>query len=455
MQKYKNKIILNPTFMIDKSVTIFLSSFLIGIGIVEYGLSFLYLSFGLLAFLLVFLNPYAGICMLSFFIPLENFIKQTALLSGMKFLGFLVLFSVMIFISLQKEIISVIKKKHIYQPLSIYILFIFWNILSLIWAKDHVVCYVKLQTQASLFIYYTIFIMIATHYKKTTFVNYFILGSIISVLSLFINLGTNDFSQFMRFTGGGLDKNEFAVIISISLCISLMMFQVSSKLNYRILLLIYFPISILSVTYTKSRTGFLCLIIFLIHYFISLKSSSNKYKLFGTFYVLLICITVINLVPEGFFERVTNFSLTYDLNLGRKELWQTGFKIFLENPALGIGTNNFKYYDIRFFKTISEPTVAHNAFISVVAELGIIGLCLFCTLVFYYLRILVKNILYLKKLKKTTKNDIRLKIFYGLFFAFSCYLIGSLTLTWEYVKIFPFLLGTITIFEDIYGGCSQ
>jgi len=58
-----------------------------------------------------------------------------------------------------------------------------------------------------------------------------------------------------------------------------------------------------------------------------------------------------------------------DLN-GRTELWREGFNAFLEHPVLGVGTDMY-----RSVSALSK--VAHNSYLSVLVEEGLIGLVLF------------------------------------------------------------------------------
>ena len=47
--------------------------------------------------ILILLNPYFDICIFVFFMPIEQFIIMSAAISGMKLLGLLVLYAVLVF----------------------------------------------------------------------------------------------------------------------------------------------------------------------------------------------------------------------------------------------------------------------------------------------------------------------------------------------------------------------
>jgi O-antigen ligase len=67
---------------------------------------------------------------------------------------------------------------------------------------------------------------------------------------------------------------------------------------------------------------------------------------------------------------VGDFVTTGDLP-GRVSIWREGFAILSEHPLLGIGSGAFKT------AAIQSDKVAHNVFVSVMVELGIIGFILF------------------------------------------------------------------------------
>jgi O-antigen ligase len=73
---------------------------------------------------------------------------------------------------------------------------------------------------------------------------------------------------------------------------------------------------------------------------------------------------------------------------GRTVIWKAGWELFRDHPFLGIGANAFRLIVSR---VLAEPIhadeygsasmpAAHNTFLSVLVELGVIGFALFCAL---------------------------------------------------------------------------
>jgi O-antigen ligase len=91
-------------------------------------------------------------------------------------------------------------------------------------------------------------------------------------------------------------------------------------------------------------------------------------------FVLFIFATylLLPLIPQESFQRLgtTGSEISSgDLN-GRLELWTQGLVAFEEHPLLGVGSNMYRSVNV-------ENKVAHNSFISVLVELGLVGFVLF------------------------------------------------------------------------------
>ena len=99
---------------------------------------------------------------------------------------------------------------------------------------------------------------------------------------------------------------------------------------------------------------------------------------------------------------------------GRETLWTAALEGFDENPILGIGAG-------RFMEWSGLPTNAHNAYLQVLCEQGIIGFFLF---VVPLIVCLIQTILLIKKLpnhaygEKALKYSLFLQLFF-IIYAFS------------------------------------
>lgn len=82
-------------------------------------------------------------------------------------------------------------------------------------------------------------------------------------------------------------------------------------------------------------------------------------------------------------ERVTSIE---EGGTGRTDIWQVGWRMAQANPTLGVGAGNFQGSAVRYVLEpgslrrtdllIDKPRVAHNTYLQVLSELGIVGLAL-------------------------------------------------------------------------------
>jgi len=82
-------------------------------------------------------------------------------------------------------------------------------------------------------------------------------------------------------------------------------------------------------------------------------------------------------------ERIT----TTGSGTGRTDIWTVGWRMVEDEPLRGVGSGNFDDASIHYLLApgvlredqfiVDTPKVAHNVFLGVLAELGIVGLALF------------------------------------------------------------------------------
>jgi O-antigen ligase len=111
----------------------------------------------------------------------------------------------------------------------------------------------------------------------------------------------------------------------------------------------------------------------------------------------------------------------------RKLIWKAGYEMFREHPVLGVGAGAFLPV-IRH--TTGYTYVAHNTFLSIAAEQGLVGFAIFLALI---LNAFIASIR-MPKLER------------GLWLAvLLAMMIGILSLTWEYRKPIWLIFGLISL----------
>lgn len=182
-----------------------------------------------------------------------------------------------------------------------------------------------------------------------------------------------------------LTYSFYAMLVGlVSFCLG-----ISEKKN--LLKIFYFTVSVLCVTgnlFTYTRSALFAQVFAFLIYFILSKSPHKKKELLAVagYFIL------IYLIDPGILGRTIMAAKAGSLDQAdiRSVIWSTSFNIFKDYPFFGIGFGNFPEFYESYLKI---PSVvfghAHNDFLNVAVNAGIIG---FLAFVFFWV-FLLKNLL--------------------------------------------------------------
>jgi putative inorganic carbon (HCO3(-)) transporter len=104
----------------------------------------------------------------------------------------------------------------------------------------------------------------------------------------------------------------------------------------------------------------------------------------------------------GFYadETAANRVTSFGSGTGRTDIWTVGWRMVQAHPVGGVGVGNYKTASIHYLLEpgaiqrdefiVDTPKVAHNTYLQVLAELGIVGLVLFLAIIGFALRCILK-----------------------------------------------------------------
>lgn len=218
----------------------------------------------------------------------------------------------------------------------------------------------------------------------------------LSYLSLFVfRMQKVSADGLLRIQNGySYDSNDIAMVAVSGLALSVLMVQMTKGKMKMVALMIVLGLGG-TIAKTGSRGGFLGLMAFGAALLLMLKTVPVAKR------ILFLGATMIALVvfaPPGYWDQMnTIFSPTEDYNwnspTGRKAVFDRGIQYMMRNPLTGIGIDNFP----RAEGTLSARAVAqaqdrslagikwsaaHNSFLEVAAEMGVVGLYFFLGLIF-------------------------------------------------------------------------
>jgi O-antigen ligase len=207
----------------------------------------------------------------------------------------------------------------------------------------------------------------------------YVLGAHVGALGT-IMLYSRQAGAQLRFAAGGVDPNYLAMTLALAVPMAWYLGHIFHRPLLRWICRAYLPLGLVAIALTGSRGGMIATVAALSIVPLTLTRLSPA-KLVGAIVLLLISgWLVVTFTPDTLVARLatTNTEVQGGRFGGRFKLWQAGLQVFVERPFLGWGTASYKPAITPILGPMAQ--VAHNSFISVLVEQGIIGLLLYLTM---------------------------------------------------------------------------
>jgi O-antigen ligase len=204
----------------------------------------------------------------------------------------------------------------------------------------------------------------------------FVFGAYVAAFETF-RVYRREMGALRRFAAGGLDGNDLAMVFALALPMAWYLGMTYRQPLLRWACRAYLPVGVLTVGLTGSRGGMLATTMALLAVPLSMTRLSPG-RLATSITVLAAAgVLAVAYVPETLIERLatTRTEVEGGSFSGRGKLWRAGLAVFPENPVFGYGTGGFKSAITPRLGLASQ--VAHNSFLSVLVEQGIVGFLLY------------------------------------------------------------------------------
>ena len=302
------------------------------------------------------------------------------------------------------------KSSYIY----VYIFYFIWSGLSYFYAINPTETLLNIpRVGNTFFAVFFCFLLLHNLENKVQIINRIFLGFLIFELSsfysdFFTELESSDFTA-MNLKGVAGNKNITSASIAFKIPFVLYSLITSSKKLVKVILFIILFSATFAVSILYARAAILSssivFIIFIIFLFFNLLNKKDKRKnlanigLTITPYLLAILVNIAftNSQKKGNIgSQLGEIEFTEQSSNGRFQYWGDAYDYVNDNPFIASGLGNWKIASISYgkehVKGYTVPYHAHNDFIHVFAEVGILGgiayLSLFLVLTFYLFRLL-------------------------------------------------------------------
>jgi O-antigen ligase len=319
-------------------------------------------------------------------------------------------------------LVSVVLTGHTREPVTYLFalgVFVAWIALTTFWSADpgESVGQVLLWLQSLIFVF-ILWDLYRTKAALLAGLQAYVFGAYTAVFGAVLNyLNSNAFySHQDRYSLGNTNPDGYGFILALGIPVACYLAaSAETPKVFRFLDYGYLPVAFIGIALSGTRTASVGAALALLY---GLATLTRLRLLTRVAVVVLLTTALLALLPIvqplSSFQRLstTGTEVTEgDLN-GRTAQWRQGIEAFMDHPVLGVGTDMY-----RSVNTLGK--VAHNSYLSVLVELGLIGFVLFATILW----------IVVAEARRLPKWDRNFWLTVLLVWA-----IGASTLTWEHRK---------------------
>jgi O-antigen ligase len=189
---------------------------------------------------------------------------------------------------------------------------------------------------------------------------------------------------------GLFDSNFFAAQLVAAMIIAGFMIAATRGASSRLLLIVMIITFAVAFVLTQSRGGLVALGVALL---VSVVYAGRHRR---HAIVIALAVAALGVSYYGFVatldvrERITDFSA--EGSAGRADEWSVALQMFEDHPVLGVGIGNYPVIEPRYASRdidllrpqyiIDNRLEAHNTYLQIVSEVGVVGFALFISIVF-------------------------------------------------------------------------
>lgn len=268
-------------------------------------------------------------------------------------------------------------------------LFGVWLSVSLMWSPDiergSQLLFTILQL---LTISILVTLVIYNKYTLLLFYQSYTLGNLVGAGIIIYNYLNNIESVYYgRFAIPNLDIDGQSVMLTLAIPMAAYLSTLSQSKWLKMLYTASIPLIMFAVFLTGTRTASVVAIIGIAYWLFSYRNASVLIKTSFIVVFILSAITVFTLAPQKSVDRIftTGESITKGTLNNRTVIWGASIEQWKKVPLVGVGIGSLGYALNSLHVEYSD---AHNAYLHIMVENGIIGLLLYLTLlmlILYYI----------------------------------------------------------------------
>jgi O-antigen ligase len=291
-----------------------------------------------------------------------------------------------------------------YQPwlMAALVAFLGWSVLSVLWAESPGSALKSTERYAlDVLLVPIVFWAVRERRHVVWIVGVFVVGAVLSVLWGLTQgkvTGGAAAAQVGRLSGANVEANVLATLLVVCAVFSSALVLVLRRAPVARALAVLAALGAMAAFFgTFSRGGMISLAV------VILVGCVYAGRARPAFVALVIGAALVGAVflhndTSGAVQRLTSTNTS-----GRSDIWKVGLRMVRANPVLGVGSGNYTVAEPHYLLSspgaiqrgdliVTTPLPAHNIYLHVLAEMGIIGLGLFVSILWLSIRCAVKAV---------------------------------------------------------------
>ncbi len=345
-------------------------------------------AFGIAFVGIALANLTAGLCVFAVLTFVDSVLPAGGALSAPKLMGALLMVSWFAHLTTDES-----SRRRLFEHagfLYVLTLFVVWVMLSIMWAEQSApVLDAAFRYIPNALLFPITYSAVRTREQALWLVGAFVIGTLISAA---YGLATpTDPGDAERLTGAAGNANETAAALGAGAALAAALALALKEPALRLAAAFVLPLCLYSMFLTLSRGALVALAAMLVTT-VLIAGRRRGPTLVAALVAALLCVGYfVTIAPPTAADRV----LRSDGGSGRTDIWRVGWRMVEANPIVGVGAGNFANTSVHYLLEpgailrddyiVDTPKVAHNMYLEIIAELGLVGFALFMAVLGYSL----------------------------------------------------------------------
>jgi O-antigen ligase len=313
-------------------------------------------------------------------------------------------------------------------------LFVGWAAASWVWSMDPSATARRVRTFIELVaMMWLIWQFCRTAGRQRNLLQAYVFGAVAASAIAFWRYFHNQQTYYLRYAASGFDPNDFGLVLALAIPPALYL-AIREHAALRWLYLAIVPTLIAAVLLTASRASLIATFVALSFAVLAWREADRTVRVVSLVLVAALALSLVRFAPAAQRKRLATIpnEITRGTLHDRTRIWKTGLKVLKQHPILGIGSGAYPKAVEPWLgkpKIAGFQYVAHNTFLSVLVECGIVGFAIYAVL----FGTIGMFILAMRPLERALWLVV-----------LAAWAVGVFTLTWEHYKPTWLILSLIT-----------